>query len=300
MGSVTVLKNSSVSIDLAIDYRDNGWTISNGVATHSSCNSGLIKLNGYPFKVGVPNIFRYVVSGYSSGGVNINVGGQSGATDTSNGEKVVVITPTNADDEISFYSDGNLSVQLLEVYTDTASTNGTALYFSEPNNRWTMYSSIRPDFMLKFITGFYMWQNGVLWESHTNPTHNNFFGIQYPSIITFYVNLEPTVVKNFFSIREKSNKVWSVTDVEILESYGKPNGQRSRIKSGNFKHLQGDYFADFLRDMNDSRFNTELDALMRGALLQGNVAKITIENKDNTEVRLLSVDVILSKQEYTY
>jgi len=300
MGSVTVLKNSSVSIDLAIDYRDNGWTISGGVATHSACNSGLIKLNGFPFKVGVPNVFRYVVSGYVSGGVNINVGAQSGATDTSNGVKFVTLTPNTVNDQISFYSDGNLSVELLEVYTDTFEETAVAMYFSEPNNRWTMYSSIRPDFMLKFITSFYMWQNGVLWELHTNPAHNNFFGVQYPSIITFYVNLEPTVVKNFFSIREKSNKVWAVTDVEIMESYGKPNGQRSRIKSGNFKHLMGDYFADFLRDQNDPRFANKLDALMRGALLQGNVAKITIENNDETEVRLLSVDVIVSKQEYTY
>jgi len=300
MGAYTVAYNSSISVNLPEDYRDNGWVISGGVAKHSACNSGLIKLNGYPFKIGIPNIFKYVVSNYSSGNIHINVGDQSGANTNSNGVKLITITPTNADDEITFFADGNVWVELLEVYTQTTDSTGIALYFSEPANKWVMYSSIRPEFMLKFINGFYMWQNGVLWESHTNPVYNNFFGVQYPSIITFYVNMNPTMVKTFFSMREKSNKVWSATDIEILPSYGKPNGQKSRLKKGNFKHLQGDWFSDFLRDLNDPRFNTELEALMNGASLQGNVMKITIQNDDTTEVRLLSVDVEFSASDYTY
>lgn len=299
MGSYILTQDSTVEIGLLDDYRDNGWTVANNIGTHSSCNAGKMLLKGFNYVVGVPNTFRYVVRDYSSGIVRLSVGAQNGANISSNGDHYETFTP-NANDEVAFYSDGNLSVELLEIYTNTIDETATTLAFDEKSNRWVGYYSFTPEMMGKFKSKFFMFSNGQLWESHTNTLRNTFFGVAYPSKIVFYVNLNPTQVKQFYSIREKSNEVWSVTEAYIPPRVGKSKGQRSRLKKGRFKRLQGDWFASFMRDMEDPRFFNELDALVNGAELQGNIMRIELENTDTTEVRLLSVDILTSKKDYTY
>lgn len=299
MGSYSIAQNGSISINLLDDFRDNGWTVANNVATHSGCNQGLIRLKGTSYIVGEPNVFKFVVSGYSSGTMRLQVGSQNGAYRSANGVYFETITPA-ANDEVSFWSDGNLSVELLEIYTDTLDSTSNTFGFDEKTNKWVSYYSFKPEMMAKFKSKFFMWSDGQLWQSHTNNLRNNFFGQQYTSKIVFYVNLNPTQVKQFFSIREKSNEVWSVIEAYIPPRVGKSQGQRSRLKRGRFVRLQGDWFADFMRDMNDPRFVNELDALTKGAELQGNILRLEIENISTTEVRLLSIDVLVSKKDYTY
>lgn len=299
MASYVLTQNSTVEIGLLDDYRDNGWTVANNIGTHSSCNAGKMLLKGFNYIVGAPNTFRYVVRDYSSGIVRLSVGAQNGANISSNGDHYETFTP-NANDEVAFYSDGNLSVELLEIYTNTIDETATTLAFDEKSNRWVGYYSFTPEMMGKFKSKFFMFSNGQLWESHTNELRNTFFGESYPSKIVFYVNISPTEIKEFFTMRQKSNKVWSVTEAYIEPQEGKSEGQLTRIKKGNFKNLQGDWFAHFMRNMNDPRFNNELDALIKGGTMQGNVMKITIENNDTVEVRMLSIDVEVAPHNYTY
>lgn len=299
MGAYSVSSNGNIEIDLRDDYRDNGWSISGQVATHSGCNQGYITRRGYDYKVGVPNVFKYVVSGYSSGTVRLEVGENIGADISSNGLITETFTPEEGD-LIRLYSDGNLSIQILEVFTATEDTTGNTISFDETKNQWRSYWSYRPDIMMKFKSDFFSFKNGQLWKHNTNEQRNTFYGVKYPSNIVFYVNLNPTAVKQFFTMREKSNKVWEVKEIYLFPTEGKQKGQLSRLKKNRFRLLQGDWFADFLRDMNDPRFNTQLQALMNGASLQGNVMRIEMENDDETEVRMLSVDIELAPHNYTY
>lgn len=299
MGSYSVAQNGNIEIGLLDDFRDNGWIISNKIATHSSCNEGIIKLKGFSYVVGQPNVFKFVVSGYSSGMIRLQVGNQNGTYRMANGTYYETFTPI-INSEVSFWSNGNLSVELLEIYTDTIEETSTTLAFDEKSNKWISYYSFAPDYMAKFKSKFFMWNNGQLWESHTNELRNTFFGVSYPSRISFYVNISPTEIKEFFSMRQKSNKVWSVKEAYIEPQEGKSQGQMTRIKKGNFKNLQGDWFAKFMRNILDPRFNNELEALIKGGSMQGSVMKVTIENNDTVEVKLFSVDVEVAPHNYTY
>lgn len=299
MGSVTAIKGQTINVNLLEDSRDNGWVISGGKAVHSACNQGYIELLNSNYTVGVPNVFEYVVSGYSSGTVNIRVGSEDGASESSNGTKKETFTPEE-NDKVRFWSDGSLTIDVLAIYPVTETSNGTTVGFDEKGNKWVSYYSYEPEMMVNGLNSFFTSRDGEMWKHDANAVMNSFYGTEYPSRITFYCNLSPTEVKNFYSMRQKSNKAWSVPEIIIPERYGKPNGQRSRIKKGNFKRWQGDFWADFLRDMNDDRFTTELDALLRGAELQGSIMKITIENTDSEQVRLLSVDILVSPSQYTY
>lgn len=305
MALYEAIKGQTLSINLLEDYRDNGWSITGGKAIHEGCNAGLVRQINVNTTPNVPNKFTYVVSGYKSGSVNIRIENVSGIPRTSNGEFTEILTP-NFGDRVYFYSDGNLALESLSISPVKAEgeSNAKTFAFDERNKKWIGEFSYHPETMLRFVNLFLTAKNGTLWSHGTNELRNNFYGVQYTSKIIFYVNLSPDEVKNFFSMRQKSNKLWTASndgDIFIPPSQGKSIGQSSRLKSSRFKKLNnGDWFADFLRDINDTRFINPNEALFKGALLQGNVMKITIENSDTVEVRLLEIDVAVSSQNYTY
>lgn len=301
MGAYHLVKNTTLLIDLPRDYSDNGWSISEGIATHQGCNAGYITLIDTILEPLTDYVINYNVINYSSGLVRVIGGLVAGTNRTANGTYFETVT-TGADGTLKFYSDGNLSVDYLDIYklSESLIDNSLTLAFNENANKFVTYYSYKPEFMIKFIDGFFSAKNGELWEHNVNEIRNNFYGEQFSSKITFHINLNPTEVKNFYSLRQKSNKVWSVPEIIIEPRKGKSNGQLSRLKKGRFKSLQGDWFADFLKDMSDPRFVDSLEALMKGADLQGNIMKITVQNDDIVAVKLLSMDITTSPQNLTY
>lgn len=304
MGTYSAIKGQTLTINLLEDSRDNGWVISGKKATHSGCNAGVIEMKVPDYTVGVPNRFQYAVSGYKSGTVQLQVGSQTGAVRSANGEYEDIITPVT-NDKIRFYSNGELTLEFFAIspVQGEGENNGVTFGFYEKDNKWGGNFSYLPETMVRFTSGFFSFKNGELWKHNTNDLRDNFYGVQYGSEIEFYVNTNPKEDKRFYSLFEKGNSVWSAPengDVYIFPSEGKPNGQSSRIKEGRFKHAEQNYFADFLRDLNDPRFLWEADRLFKGAELQGNVMRLRLRNDKTAEVKLFSIDVSLSDKQLTY
>lgn len=301
---IVTLKNTPIEIDLAQLAVDNGWRVSGAIAYHDPCFAGYIELKNILIEEDTTYAVEYEVLDYVSGSVNIIIGGVSGASVSTNGIVTQnIVVPNNPDNLlVKFFSDGELGIKYFNVYPVLENAdNGKILGFNIDKNIWTTYYSGERENMLKFNNDFFAFQDGRLWKMNSNLTRNNFFGVQYTSKITVVINSNPTEVKNYFSIRQKSNKAWGVPSIIIPPSEGKVNGMESLIKAGNFKVLNnGDLFAEFLRDKTDPRFVDELQALFKGAILQGNYAIVTFENTSTEEIRTLSIDFLISKQEYTY
>lgn len=297
MASYQILKNQEIVVNLPSDFSIQGWEVSENIAYHSGCNPGYIK---YFMDLSAHEkwTFRFEILSLTSGTVNIIVDGVEGTVWSTTGFKEETFEVNGSNTEIQFYATGITSIRVLQVYPEIESTNGTTLAFNEDADKWVTYYSYVPEFMHKFINSFFAFRDGGLWEHNVNEIRNNFFGEQFTSKIVFYCNLNADEVKTFFGMRQKSNKVWSVPNIEVPPRYGKPEGQKSRLKKGNFKHLQGDWYGDFLKDLSDPRFTTELDSLMNGADLQGNIMRIEMENTSTTEVRLTSVQIIVSLSPY--
>jgi len=297
MGRYGTITNQSFTLDVSADFRDNGWSISEGIAIHESCNEGYVKNINIPTTPGTDYKITYTVSGYSSGEVYAIVGGINGESRTANGTYTETITASDASG-IQFWSDGDLAVESVSI--SDGEVEGSTLVFNEKYDTFAGWRSYVPDFATKFLDDVLVFRNGTMWLQNSNETRNNFFGAQYPSIITFYFNINPTHIKTLSSVRIVGNKPWYLTDIEIRPRAGKSKGQVSRLKPGNFRNLQGQWFGDFMRDMLDPRFPDPESALYKGAVLQGEVAKITMEITEASEVRLLSIDILGPDSQYTY
>lgn len=302
--SLQIAQNTIGYVNPSVAIVDTGWTISGILANHASCNSGFIKSNtSLGLVVGREYTVTYKVSNYTNGQVYVLLGSAVGTSRIANGSYTETLTCTNTA-QISFFSDGTLSISNVMFYdTLTGDTPGTTLCFNEKANRWTTEYSAVPEVWIKFVDNLFSIKNGALWLHNSNEVRNNFYNTQYTSKITFYININPETVKNFYSIRQQGTSPWGSPndgDISIQAYQGKSKGQLSRLKAGNYRTLQGDFFADFLRDLSDPRFGSTLDALFNGADLQGKVMEITIENTDITTVRLVEVDVMTQIQNYTY
>lgn len=307
MGSVTLVKNQVGYVDPEQDFSDSGWSLQQGIAVHSPCNPGYLIFNGSLLALGLiagnTYVFSYLVSNYISGQVYAIVGGINGTSENINGEAVQNFT-WNGVDSLQFYSDGSLAISEFEIADYLPNPdNGQTVVFNERFKQWSGDRSHEAELMLRYSDKFFQFKNGAPWLADSNALYNNFFGVQYPSVITFYINLDPDMVKNFYSMRVQSNSVWGAIeqgDIFVPPYDGKPNGQQSRLQPNNFRNLQGDWFADLLRDMTDPRFTDVVQALFSGAPLQGKLLEVTLTNNSVSQVRLVSIDVSTSPQNLTY
>lgn len=302
--SLKIIKNQIGYVNPANAITDTGWTVSNGYAVHTSCNSGIIKSRtSFGLIVGHTYVISYPVDQYISGGVNVLCGTTAGTSRTADGMYTQSLLCAG-NGSLSFFSDGALRVGKVKFY-DAAQpdTIGTTISFHERSNTWGAEYSGDRELMIKFIDQFFCLQNGKLWLSESNPIRNNFFGVQYSSKLTILINGDPTVVKVFFSERVESNKRWfspNKGDIYIKPTEGKSLGMSSRLKKNNFKNYQGSFFADFLRNMDDPRFNDQLTALFEGAELRGRVMQLTLQNEDTDEAILFEIDVKSATSNYSY
>jgi hypothetical protein len=303
MGSVTVLKNTETIINLQDDSSDQGWTVSGGVAFHSGCNNGFIQLkNTNGISVGKTYNISYEVVSIDSGYVRVSLGETAGQQHTTIGKKeqeLVCVGNTS----VKFYSTGKNAIRLLKINDKVISfTPGSVIVFNEVQKKFCGGFSFYPEMMGSLKSKMIAFKDGSLWLCNTNEVRNLFFGQKYPSKVTFYVNSNPTEFKMFHSMNVVSNKSWICPTNEniVIKPYeGKSLGMKSRLKSKKFIPLQGSYYADFLRNVLDPSYATEIERLMFGEELKGRIMQITIENNDDVEVSLFSVAVKYSKQNYT-
>lgn len=167
------------------------------------------------------------------------------------------------------------------------------LVFALTRDRWeTRLVDYYPDFMIPLGGNrFFAFKEGQMWEDNINPLCSNFFGVQSQAKIVFPLTDMPQMIKDWYALREKANKVWACIDIFMPPNSRYPNGMRSRITKNNFYNFEGDLWAQFLKDMSDSSFVSELQALQRGRELKGDVMIITLENKDTSQAYLNEIDI---------
>lgn len=289
---ITINKTGYVTPKFAI--LDTGWTISGIYAVHTSCNSGnIISQNALSLVAGKSYVVTYTVDSYKNGGVRAILGTTQGTLRTANGTYTEVLLCAGIP-QLSFFSDGALRISLLKFYNAAdVIGSGTTISFNEGENKWSSEYSYQPELLIKFVDSLFSIKNGQLYEHNTNQVRNNFYGQQYPTRLTFVANKEHFKDKIWFNIRLDAKGGWSAPIITTAGSNQFPNGMLSRLKTGNFKLIDGKLWSDFLSDYTDPNFagQPQINALFNGRKLQGGWLVVEMENNDTTDARIASIEL---------
>lgn len=116
--------------------------------------------------------------------------------------------------------------------------------FDESVKGWTSFHSYIPDWMGSLNSRFYTVKNGQLYEQNdeSNPVRNNFYGVQYSSVIKCIVNTNPSDIKFMKALNTESNKAFDVVIVSYLSDQF-DDTTRSTIDVGEFLEKEGKFYA---------------------------------------------------------
>ena len=106
------------------------------------------------------------------------------------------------------------------------------------------FYSYYPDWMVGMNNYFYTFSNGDLYRHNTNDRRNNYYGVDYASVMTSVFNDEPLTNKIFKTLALESDDSWSAT-VNSDQQIG------NFIDADNFVLKEGGYFG-YLRANNSS------------------------------------------------
>jgi len=175
--SYQIIQGQTGYVDPSTSILDTGWTVDGVQASHVPCNPGIMLcLNDFGLIVGRAYIFKYTVSNYVSGNVNIIAGTTAGASYSANGTYSQQLTIAG-NVYLSFYSNGQLNISSLSFYDAvTGIQAGQTVSFNEKEEKWVSEFSRVPEVYTRFIDKLFTFNNGSLWQENVNPVMNNFYG----------------------------------------------------------------------------------------------------------------------------
>ena len=94
-----------------------------------------------------------------------------------------------------------------------SSANYNTLAFDERINGWTSYFTYKPTFISSLKNDFYSFKEGKIYKHYSEVdglNRGNFYGIYSPSKITFVLNDQPSLSKNFQTVNYEGDNGWQV------------------------------------------------------------------------------------------
>lgn len=183
-----------------------------------------------------------------------------------------------------------VNVAFVDESGDSITTSETFQY-NTGKNRWTSFTSFIPDYMAQSAMVFVSMKNGELWVHNSdNVPRNNFYGVQYDSIIEFVSNVNPYEVKVFDSIAVDSNEVWEAPtqgDIHIDPNQQYPQGMETRLVATKFRNKEGVFYSEFLRDQLTPNMPNAQVALLEGRKMRNHCLIIRLKNTSDTPVKIL-------------
>lgn len=298
----TAIENNVIEIDLLTACNTTGWVVNtDGSASHTSCNAGNITLDAYPLTAGTQYQISYIVLSISGGNIQPISPGSNGIARTTAGVYVETISPTS-NGFLSLYS--NATCQITGFNINPISTlGGATIVYSAINSAkrgeaiWTDFRTLYPDFGWSLYTRSIIGYQGQLYDfdGDNSVSANNFFGVQYQSIIKFADAKNAGLVKDYEALSYQANQllvstidgiqtstgqVSTLIDTDFIKQFLTSGGQTVIINQND-----GVYSASFLGDENTNN-------VVNGDALRGNYIIIELITDDgSTPLILFSISV---------
>jgi hypothetical protein len=139
------------------------------------------------------------------------------------------------------------------------------------------------------------WKDNALWLHNSDAVPRaNFYGVQYKYWVTIVTNKLPGVIKRFLQMLISSPFKMSAPeagDIKISSSGNNPRGMLSLSKKGSFTTIQGQWCADFGKNMITNQTTPQIHDLIDGQDLSGKSMSIRLEGEETVKHEILSVEV---------
>lgn len=94
------------------------------------------------------------------------------------------------------------------------------LTYSEAAKGWVSFYSFIPDYMIGMNNYFYSFKGGNLYRHNANPLRNNFYGVQYGSMVKSVFNDAPLENKLFKTISIQGDDTWAASLITDIQDSG--------------------------------------------------------------------------------
>lgn len=94
------------------------------------------------------------------------------------------------------------------------------LTYSEMSQGWVSFYSYIPDWMIGMNNYFYTFKGGNLYRHNTNEIRNNFYGVQYNSLVKSVFNDVPLENKLFKTVSIQGDDTWETTLLTDIQDSG--------------------------------------------------------------------------------
>lgn len=94
------------------------------------------------------------------------------------------------------------------------------LTYDDAIQGWTSFFSYHPDWMIGMNQYFYTFKGGNLYRHNVNPVRNNFYGVQYNSVMQSVFNDAPLENKLFKTLNLEGDDAWAATLETDLQTTG--------------------------------------------------------------------------------
>jgi hypothetical protein len=295
-----VIENGSVQVDLVALANTTGWSGSGSIATHDSCNAGSTYLKpptGLTITAGKIYQISYFVNSISGGLVQPYMGDTAGTAETTAGFKTESLLCTGTDPRFRFYSNANCEIEIFAIRDTTIITTlkqRNTIAYNEQLNKWTSFYTYIPDCGFGLFIKLYTVNRGNLYVHDGDSSRNEFYGVQYSSILKFVSSLFSTQVKNFQTLSYQSNQLMITTEDGIETNLGQVSELvsedflnyvlRDGVTMVNIYDREGLYQASFQRDKLKG-------GIINGDTLRGNYITAEIVTTNNAILKLYTVSV---------
>lgn len=293
----TTLQNTPIEIDLVEQGKSTGWEVNGTHATHEVCNAGYMYLENYPLVSGKTYSFTYRVGSISGGLLRAYTGSTAGSAVTTTGFKTETLVASGSDLRLAFYSTADLEMEIFnikEVSVDTSPKKRNAISWSERNNKWTDYRAFNPDCAYSLFDNLYCFKQGNSYVNNPQSgLRNEFFGVDYDTIVNVPFNSQPEQTKTFQGISLQNNLLMITTEDGITTSLGQiselieldflKDTLDDGVDTVNIYSKEGVYSCSFMKDKNDD--------IVNGADLKGNYITVELITAEPGILRLSTVAV---------
>lgn len=263
------------------------------MATHSSCNNGKVRLTGYTLTEGQAVQVSYSVLAISSGLVQMQAGTTVGVSRTTPGNYVETITPAGSNPVLVFYSNSDCQIQAFNirvVFADTSNTQQNTLVYQTKSRKWAPFRTMAPDVGFSIDIDLVTMHYGLMYlHKNASPDRNQFYGVQYQSIIKGVEAQNPERVHDYETLNYQANMLLISTIGGIVSSLGQ---QTTLIDTDFIKQkLVSDGVTIISYDKDSvysaSLLNDENEDVVNGAQLRGNYLIWELQTVDGSQPLIL-------------